>query len=69
MILVKGAYGRKYDNKENARKDWDEGKDFFMVEEQCYCSVRDFTNKFDYITIYLVADPFPIVLQRGVFNV
>lgn len=39
MILM-GAYGRTYANKESAMRDWYAGKDFKIVDGP-YCSIRD----------------------------
>lgn len=38
-VLV-GAYGRHYDSKKSALRDWTEGKDF-KIKSGPYCSVRD----------------------------
>lgn len=36
------AYGRKYESAEEAKKDWDNGKDFLAYTIGGYCSKRDF---------------------------
>ena len=40
MILIVGAYGRKYDTLDAAKIDWEAGKDFRIVRGP-YCSIRD----------------------------
>jgi hypothetical protein len=53
FISISSAYGRKYKNQTEARKDWDEGKDFVFQESTRmedlrwsgkYCSKRDFPD-------------------------
>lgn len=39
LILI-GAYGRRYATAEQALADWDNGKDFKIVNGP-YCSIRD----------------------------
>lgn len=38
--ILTGAYGRKYDTPEAAMKDWQDGKDFRIIDGP-YCSIRD----------------------------
>lgn len=40
-IILIGAYGRTYKDKESALKDWQEGKDFKISGGGPYCSIRD----------------------------
>lgn len=40
MILIVGAYGRKYISLDEAKADWEAGKDFRIVHGP-YCSIRD----------------------------
>ena len=40
MILIVGAYGRKYKSLDEAKADWEAGKDFRIVRGP-YCSIRD----------------------------
>ena len=40
MILIVGAYGRKYISLDEAKADWEAGKDFRIVRGP-YCSIRD----------------------------
>ena len=40
MILIVGAYGRKYQSLDEAKADWEAGKDFCIVHGP-YCSIRD----------------------------
>ena len=40
MILIVGAYGRKYLSLDEAKADWEAGKDFRIVRGP-YCSIRD----------------------------
>ena len=40
MILIVGAYGRKYQSLDEAKADWEAGKDFRIVRGP-YCSIRD----------------------------
>ena len=40
MILIVGAYGRKYKSLDEAKADWEAGKDFRIVRGP-YRSIRD----------------------------
>ena len=40
MILIVGAYGRKYISLDEAKAYWEAGKDFRIVRGP-YCSIRD----------------------------
>ena len=40
QITLLPAYGRKYESKESALKDWNAGKDFKILGGP-YCSIRD----------------------------
>lgn len=40
-LTILPAYGRKYANMAEALKDWESGKDFYIHEMGCYCSIRD----------------------------
>lgn len=40
MLVITGAYGRKYKTLEDAKADWDSGKDFKIMHGP-YCSIRD----------------------------
>lgn len=40
MLIITGAYGRKYKTLEDAKADWNLGKDFKIVRGP-YCSIRD----------------------------
>ena len=53
-MTLTGAYGRKYKNMAAALKDWESGKDFYIHELGCYCSIRDkieFIRRMAYIQI------------------
>lgn len=39
-LIIIPAYGRVYDNDEDALKDWNDGKDF-KIQGGPYCSIRD----------------------------
>lgn len=39
LVLI-GAYGRTYENKKDAIRDWEQGLDF-KVNNGRYCSIRD----------------------------
>jgi hypothetical protein len=40
MLILRAAYGRKYRTREEALKDWEDGKDF-KIKDGPYMSVRD----------------------------
>ena len=40
QVILEGAYGRNYQSKKDALRDWESGKDF-KVQGGPYCSVRD----------------------------
>jgi hypothetical protein len=40
-LTLRGAYGRRYKTIEAAMTDWYDGKDFYINELECYCSIRD----------------------------
>ncbi len=40
-LTLRPAYGRKYKTMQEALTDWNNGKDFFITETNCYCSIRD----------------------------
>lgn len=40
LLRLVGAYGRQYTSKEALIKDWNDGKDFRIVNGP-YCSIRD----------------------------
>jgi len=45
MPVVSPAYGRDYKSANDAKEDWDNGKDFVsqgVMERGRYCSTRDF---------------------------
>ena len=48
VATIKAAYGRRYVSKALAEKDWQDGKDFYMLADggspsrYSYCSIRDF---------------------------
>ena len=43
-MTVSGAYGRDYTKVQDAKNDWENGKDFVLrgIGEGRYCSIRDF---------------------------
>lgn len=63
-IILQGAYGRTYENESDALADWNAGKDFFMREQKCYCSIRDFdlnNEILDYIVYYNTKPQFTVI--------
>lgn len=40
-LLIYPAYGRMYENGEQAKADWEDGKDFSLGAMGPYCSKRD----------------------------
>jgi len=53
-IYVKGAYGRTYRNEGEMMADWNGGRDFFSITDNCYCSKRDFEPGGDCVMDYAV---------------
>ena len=41
-LILTPAYGRDYNSKDAVLKDYNDGKDFMMQPQGCYCSNRDF---------------------------
>lgn len=61
MILIVGAYGRKYDTLDAAKIDWEAGKDFKILKGP-YCSIRD-TAAFEamgHAVVLLAGDKFQL---------
>ena len=50
-MTITGAYGRKYEDMDTVRLDWQAGKDFRLVGGP-YCSKRDFQGGLDHIDFY-----------------
>lgn len=40
-LTIVPAYGRKYATVADAVEAWDNGKDFYIQQMHCYCSIRD----------------------------
>ena len=70
VVRVGSAYGRKYNSFEDAKKDYDSGKDFYSYTDRAYCSIRDFDKELDTVVIELedANGPCPGALQiRGYY--
>lgn len=71
MIYVMGAYGRRYFGPEDAKEDWEAGKDFRTVyETYSYINKRDWKNhaRLDMVCFQHVTpsgEPFSFIIEDG----
>mgnify|MGYP000011736156 FL=1 len=72
MIWVTGAYGRRYFGPEDAKEDWEAGKDFRMVNETyTYINKSDWKKQARMDMIYFQhvtpsGEPFAFIIQDSI---
>jgi hypothetical protein len=61
--IIAPAYGRTYADKAAVLKDWNEGKDFRMMQNGAYCSIRDIADLHYMTTVYIVVASPKIIVE------